>query len=186
MTDDIGRWLGKVGFAEYADLFAANEIELATLPHLSEDDLKELGLPMGPRKKLLAAIAAFGPAELEKPEAPPASAEAERRQLTIMFVDLVGSTALATRLDLEKLRDVTCRYQNLVAGEIARYEGHVARFMGDGVLIYFGFPAAHEDDAERAVRAALAITGSLGRESVASEPLEFLPLTSLHTQARVQ
>ena len=171
MTKDIARWLDELGLAKYTDLFAANEIELATLRHLSEDDLKELGLPMGPRKKLLVAIAALGPVEIERLEAAPPS-EGERRQLTLMFVDLVGSTALSTKLDVEKLRDVISCYQNMVAGEVARYEGHVARFMGDGVLIYFGYPTAHEDDAERAARAALAITAAVGREAFAGERLE--------------
>jgi class 3 adenylate cyclase/tetratricopeptide (TPR) repeat protein len=172
MTDDLGRWLGELGLAKYADLFSANEIELATLRQLSEDDLKELGLPMGPRKKLLAAIATLGPAELERLAAPPVSREGERRQLTVMFVDLVGSTALSTKVDIEELREVTRRYQNLVAAEVARYEGHVARFMGDGVLVYFGYPAAHEDSAERAVRAALAVATAIGREVFAGERLE--------------
>ena len=89
--------------------------------------------------------------------------EAERRQLTVMFVDLVGSTALSAMLDPEDMREVICAYQNAVAGEIARFEGHVAKFMGDGVLAYFGWPRAHEDEAERAVRAGLAITAAIGR-----------------------
>ena len=101
------------------------------------------------------------------PRAPPAlpsrAAEAERRQLTVMFVDLVGSTALAGRLDPEEMREVIRAYQNAVAGEVARFEGHVAKFMGDGVLAYFGWPRAHEDDAERAVRAGLAIVAAVAR-----------------------
>lgn len=172
MANDIGAWLEKLGLAKYADLFAANEIEIATLPHLKEDDLKELGVPMGPRKALLAAIAALEPDDLERLETPRAPVEGERRQLTVMFVDLVGSTALSTKLDVEMLRDVLTRYQNVVAGEIARYEGHVARFMGDGVLVYFGYPTAHEDSAERAVRAALNIAAAVAREPVAGEHLE--------------
>src|SRR5262245_62323191 len=110
MANDIGDWLGKLGLAKYADLFKASEIELATLPHLKESDLKELGVPMGPRKKLLAAIAALQPADLQQFETPAAPVEGERRQLTVMFVDLVGSTALSTRLDLETLRDVIGSY----------------------------------------------------------------------------
>jgi len=170
MTDDIDRWLDEIGLAKYAGLFAANEIELATLPHLSESDLKELGMPMGPRKQLLAAIAELGRIDPDKAQAP--VKEGDRRQLTVMFVDLVGSTALSTRLELEVLRGLINRYQSVVAAEVARYEGHVARFMGDGVLVYFGYPAAHEDSAERAVRAALAVGAAVGRETVAGERLE--------------
>ena len=170
MADDINRWLDEIGLARYAGLFAANEIDLATLPHLSESDLKELGLPMGPRKTLLAAIADLGRIEPDKAQAP--GTEGDRRQLTVMFVDLVGSTALSTRLELEVLRALITRYQSVVAAEVARYEGHVARFMGDGVLVYFGYPAAHEDSAERAVRAALAVRAAVGRETVAGERLE--------------
>ncbi len=155
MTGDIQRWLDSLGLAKYGEVFAENEIDFGVLTHLDEDDLKDLGLPMGPRKKLLAAIA-----ELET-SAPAAAGpdmvarEAERRQLTVMFVDLVGSTALSERLDPEDLRDVMRRYQDAVAGAVTSYAGHVAKYLGDGVLAYFGWPQAHEDQAERAVRAGL-------------------------------
>ncbi|MFQ5973351.1 MAG: AAA family ATPase, partial [Alphaproteobacteria bacterium] len=172
MTDDIGRLLDKLGLGKHVRLFADNEIDVATLRYLGEDDLKELGLPMGPRKKLLAAIAELAPAEPEATEPAVAAREAERRQLTVMFVDLVASTALAATLDPEDLRDVIHRYQNAVAGEVARYEGHVAKFMGDGVLIYFGYPRAHEDEAERAVRAGLGIIEAVGREMGAGKRLQ--------------
>lgn len=162
MTGDIQRWLGSLGLGKYGEVFAENEIDFGALTYLDEDDLKDLGLPMGPRKNLLAAIA-----ELEK--SAPATAgpdiavrEAERRQLTVMFVDMVGSTALSGRLDPEEMREAITAYQNAVAGVVTRFDGHVAKYMGDGVLCYFGWPQAHEDDAERAVRAGLAIMVAIG------------------------
>jgi class 3 adenylate cyclase/tetratricopeptide (TPR) repeat protein len=171
MADKIASWLAELGLGKYVGLFAENEITFDALPHLTESDLRELGLPMGPRK-----ILASGIAELTAPASPSDDAgaassaqwhgEAERRQLTVMFCDLVGSTALSGRLDPEELRLVIQAYQNAVAGEAARFEGHVAKFMGDGVLVYFGWPRAHEDDAERAVRAALSILQAIsGLES---------------------
>ena len=140
------------------------------LPDLTEADLEKLGLPLGPRKKLLRAIAALvaedfaEPADAGAPPQPtvPRRRDAERRQLTVMFVDLVGSTALSSRLDPEAMSAVLCGYQNACAGVIARFEGFVAKFMGDGVLAYFGYPRAHEDEAERAVRAGLALAATVG------------------------
>jgi class 3 adenylate cyclase/predicted ATPase len=172
MIDDIGQLLDRLGLGKHAHLFVENEIDIATLPYLSEDDLKELGLPMGPRKRLLAAVTELAPAESESTKADAATREAERRQLTVMFVDLVDSTGLSAKLDPEDLREVIHRYQNTVAGEVSRYEGHVAKFMGDGVLVYFGYPLAHEDEAERAVRAGLGIVAALGHETVADQRLE--------------
>ena len=158
MARDVGEWLAKLGLAKYAELFAENEVGFDALPHLSEADLKELGLPLGPRKVLLAAIAALDVTETTQSDRTAASpAGAERRQLTVMFCDLVGSTALSTRTDPEEMRDIIRDYQNAVAGEVARFDGHVAKFMGDGVLAYFGWPVAHEDDGERAVRASMSI-----------------------------
>ncbi len=171
MIDDIGQLLDQLGLGKHISLFADNEIDLAALRYLSEDDLKELGLPMGPRKKLLAAIAELSPKKPGTTEHAAAAHEAERRQLTVMFVDLVQSTELAAQLDPEDLRDVIHRYQNAVAGEVARYEGHVAKFMGDGVLVYFGYPMAHEDEAERAVRAGLGVVEAVGRETAAGRRL---------------
>ena len=131
---------------------------------LTDADLKELGLNLGDRKRLLKAIAALDAgstdarAETAEPTATPVvPREAERRQLTVMFVDLVGSTELSARLDPEDMSALIRAYQNAVAGEITRFEGHIAKYMGDGVLAYFGWPRAHEDEAERAVRAGLAI-----------------------------
>ena len=168
MAGNIREWLTALELDHLTPVFNESQIGLRDLPLLSEDDLKELGLQLGPRRRVLNAIANIKPvgtasaAEKQKPEHQ-LHLEAERRQLTVMFCDLVGSTALSERLDPEDMRDILRTYQNSVSGEVARFEGHVAKFMGDGVLAYFGWPAAHEDDAERAVRAGLAITGSVER-----------------------
>ncbi len=162
MVEDIAQWLDSLGLGQYAQAFAENGVELQHLPHLTDDDLKELGLPLGPRRHLQAAIETL-PADQPsiRPVPPPSQdpepqpAEAERRQLTVMFVDMVGSTALSAELDPEDLREVMGRYQDAVAGAVKRYGGHVAKYLGDGVLAYFGWPKAYEDQAERAVRAGL-------------------------------
>ena len=167
MVDDIGRWLEDISLSKYADVFAENEIDSTVLPDLSEADFEKIGIPMGPRKKMLRAIeklniAAQGTeSTVEARVGRAASAEAERRQLTIMFCDLVGSTELSARLDPEDLRDVMRRYQDTVAGLVARFEGHVAKFLGDGVLVFFGWPRAYEDQAERAVRSGLAAVAAV-------------------------
>ena len=150
---DIGAWLRGLGLEQYDEAFRAEAIDAEVLPELCEADLEKLGLPLGHRKRLLKAIAA-----LREPAAPPPAApsQAERRQLTVMFVDLVGSTALSARLDPEEMRELLRAYQGAVAAEIERAGGRIAKFLGDGVLAYFGFPRAREDDAERAVRAGLA------------------------------
>ena len=162
---DIGEWLSGLGLDKYAAIFAENEIDVDAVRHLTDDDLKELGLPMGPRRKILAALT-----ETTMPSGQPAqtadqaqTAEAERRQLTVMFVDLVGSTSLSAGLDPEEMRDVIRDFQNALAGEITRLDGHVAKFMGDGALVYFGWPRAHENEAERAVRAGLAVMNAITR-----------------------
>ena len=164
MADDIVQWLEELGLGQYAQAFADNEIDFEILPDLTEDDLEKLGLPMGPRKKLLRAIDSHANEIAQAPSAPslapPAGttpSEAERRQLTVMFCDLVGSTKLSTELDPEDMRDVIRSYQDACAGVVKRYEGFVAKYMGDGVLVYFGYPTAHEDDAERAINAGLGI-----------------------------
>src|SRR5215471_11002174 len=165
---DIGGWLRGLGLERYEQAFRENEIDLRVLPELTADDLKELGVSaIGHRRLLLKAIADLaagaGRAAAEVPAASPvnATAEAERRQLTVMFCDLVGSTALSTRFDPEDLREEIRAYQNAVSGVVARYDGFVAKYMGDGVLAYFGYPRAHEDDAERAVRAGLEIAAAV-------------------------
>ena len=166
---DVAAWLRGLGLERYAAAFRDAEITAEALPELTEADLRELGLPLGPRKVVLKAIRnlaaprpASGPGRKPRPaRAPTAPSQAERRQLTVMFVDLVGSTELSRRLDPEEMRELIRAYQNTVAGEITRFEGYVAKFLGDGVLAYFGWPRAHEDAAERAVRAGLAIAAAV-------------------------
>jgi class 3 adenylate cyclase/predicted ATPase len=156
---DIGEWLRRLGLQSYEQMFKDNGIDLEVLPHLTVEDLKEIGVrAVGHRRKILDAIG-FPPTEPAAVRAPPS---AERRQLTLMFVDLVGSTDLSRRIDPEELRDIMRAYQNTVAGEIARLEGHVAKFLGDGILAYFGWPRASEDAAERAVRGGLAVAKAVG------------------------
>ena len=156
----IEDWLKQLGMSEYAERFADNKIDLSVLQYLTDQDLKDIDVPLGHRRKMLAAIAELGVATQPKPE-PPGSVEpklqeaAERRQVTVMFSDLVGSTALSTRMDPEDLREVISSYQKSVAETVRQFGGFVAKYMGDGVLVYFGYPQAHEDDAERAVRAGL-------------------------------
>ena len=165
---DIGSWLKGHGLGKFATVFLENEIEVADLVYLTEVDLEKLGLPMGPRKRLLAAVACDDSLADElvtveepatgSPELAPKARGAERRQLTVMFCDLVGSTELSQQLDPEELREVNRIYQDTAKAVIEEYEGYVARYMGDGVLAYFGYPLAHEDDAERAVRVGLRLT----------------------------
>ncbi len=160
MSDDIEQWLENFGLGQYAEIFRSNDIDSRALVYLSDTDLKELGVSLGHRRILLAAIASLQqePFELTRKAQvaePPAYEHAERRQLTVMFCDLVGSTELSLQLDPEDLRGVLQRYQNVVTDAVVRYKGYVARFSGDGVLAYFGWPHAYEDQAERAVLAAL-------------------------------
>ena len=156
----IADWLEKLGLWQYAQTFAENEIDVSVLPHLTDQDFKDMGVPLGPRRKILAAISKNADAVQVTPE-PAARAEqkrqdtAERRQVTVMFSDLVGSTALSAHMDPEDLREVISAYQKGVAETVRRFGRFVAKYMGDGVLVYFGYPQAHEDDAERAVRAGL-------------------------------
>jgi len=175
---DVAAWLQSLALERYEPLFRENEIDWEVLPKLTSEDLKEIGIvAIGHRRKLLAAIAALGG---EVPAAtvtvvsahPPVQADAERRQLTVMFCDLVGSTALSARLDPEDLREVIAVYHRAVAEIIAQADGFVSRYMGDGVLVYFGYPQAHEDDAERAVRAGLACIDAVGRLDVKSVRLQ--------------
>jgi class 3 adenylate cyclase len=143
-----------LGLERYASAFRDNDVDAEVLPELTADDLIGLGVTsIGHRRKLLAAIAAMG---TDIPAARCRQRPA-RRQLTVMFCDLVGSTALAARLDPDDLREVIGQYHRALAATAALFDGFVAKYMGDGALIYFGFPSAHEDDAERAVRAALAL-----------------------------
>lgn len=160
---DIGARLRDQGLGQYEGTFRQNDIDPEVLRHLTAEDLIGVGVAsVGHRRKLLAAIAALREVA-EQPSGaagfgatPVINPEAERRQLTVMFVDLVRSTRLSSRLDPEEMGELLRGYQRAVAGAIARFEGHVAKYMGDGVLAYFGYPRAHEDEAERAVRAGLA------------------------------
>lgn len=159
---EIKLWLEDLGLGAYAGVFAENDIEMDVVPELDDADLKELGLSLGHRKKLLAAAARLrqvdgGASRAGRAAGAPApGAEAERRQISILFCDLVGSTQLSQELDPEALHEVMRAYQDAVAGAIARYNGYVAKFLGDGVLAYFGWPQAFEDQAARAAHAALA------------------------------
>lgn len=154
---DVLEWLRGLGLGQYEAAFREAEIGPDILSDLTDADLAELGISLGNRKRLLKAIAALGETPVPTlPNTPPPD-EPERRQLTVMFCDLVGSTEMSARLDPEDMRDVIRAYQDACSGAVARYDGFVARFMGDGVLAYFGFPRAHEDEAERAVRSGLDI-----------------------------
>jgi class 3 adenylate cyclase len=162
----IADWLEKLGMSEYAQRFTENRIDLSVLRDLTDQDLKDLGIVLGDRRKMLRAIRELDAASLVAPATsihPARHDSAERRQVTVMFSDLVGSTALAARMDPEDLREIISAYQICVAETVRRFDGFVAKYLGDGVLVYFGYAQAHEDDAERAVRAGLelivAVTG---------------------------
>src|SRR6202011_5319696 len=169
---DVGAWLRSLGLERYEAAFSDNEIDGTVLPSLTAEDLKDLGVGIvGHRRKLLDAIAALrtdatakdpsGDAVSSPPSATPED-RAERRQVTVMFSDLVGSTAMSARMDPEDLREVISAYQKCVAETVQRFGGFVAKYMGDGVLVYFGYPQAHEDDADRAVRAGLELIEAVG------------------------
>ena len=152
----IAEWLESIGLPEYAQRFTENGIDLSVLRDLTDKDLMDLGVLLGHRRKILRGIAALEDGARFKPAVPAAEPrEAERRHLTVMFCDLVGSTTLAARLDPEDMRTLIGAYHRCIAEVIGRYQGTIARYMGDGALVYFGFPQSHEDDAGRAVRAAL-------------------------------
>jgi class 3 adenylate cyclase/predicted ATPase len=177
----ITDWLEKLGLGQYAQQFVENEITHSILPDLTDADLKELGVSaLGHRRLLLRAIAELDGVEKRTPTHTAAATatvipeqrdSAERRQVTVMFSDLVGSTALSARMDPEDLREVISAYQKCVAETVQRFGGFVAKYMGDGVLVYFGYPQAHEDDAERAVRAGLELIKAVG-ELKSSAPLQ--------------
>ena len=164
---DIASWLRSLGLERYESAFRENEIDETVLRGLTSEDLKDLGVDtVGQRRKLLDAIAALHPNAA--PEAPPVEAPenaVERRRVTVIFADLVGSTALSVRMDPEDLQSVIGAYHQCVAKTIHSFDGFVASYLGDGALVYFGYPQAHEDDADRAVRASLALI-----DAVASLP----------------
>ena len=162
----IADWLKALGMSEYADRFVDNKIDVSVLPHLSDQDLKDIGIPLGHRRKILAAInrgsSRLLQIETEGDERKTLETP-ERRQITVLFSDLVGSTALSERMDAEDLREVISAYQSCVAEAVRRFDGFIAKYMGDGVLVFFGYPEAHEDDPERAVRAGLELVAEVGR-----------------------
>jgi class 3 adenylate cyclase/tetratricopeptide (TPR) repeat protein len=181
MSADLASWLQALGLDQYASVFADNGVDLDALRLLSEADLQALGVLLGHRRKLLRAIAdldggAAAAAPQTVPSVPvgePVRSDAERRQLTVMFCDLVGSTALSQRLDPEELRRLIRQYQDACVGAITRFEGHVAQYLGDGVLAYFGYPVALEGGAERAIRAGLAVIERVGEFSAQrDQPLQ--------------
>src|SRR5499427_6012427 len=175
----IADWLRRLGLPEYAERFAENGIDVSVLPHLTDQDLKDMGVLLGHRRKMLAAIGELssksgaalapatgthiGPASVPtgSPIAPAAEAAGERRYLTVMFCDLVDSTRIAARLDAEEWRDLVGAYLDAVSAAVMEVGGHVAKKLGDGLMALFGYPLAHENDAERAARAALAIQRAL-------------------------
>jgi class 3 adenylate cyclase/tetratricopeptide (TPR) repeat protein len=170
----VRQWLEQIGLPQYAEVFERNQIDLALANDLTDQDLRELGVqPLGHRKLLLRAIAELNGAKLTaattqaiQDQPPPEQSlrvEAQRRQLTVMFCDLVGSTELATKLDPEPLRDLMQAYQRTCGEVIAQYEGHVAQYLGDGLMVYFGWPRAHEDDAVRAIRAGLEVAQAVSQ-----------------------
>jgi class 3 adenylate cyclase/tetratricopeptide (TPR) repeat protein/ABC-type transport system involved in cytochrome c biogenesis ATPase subunit len=171
----IAEWLASIGLSEYAQRFADNGIDLSVIRDLTEQDLKDLGVLLGHRRKILRAIAELdgvAPAPTETATEPVLRVDAERRHLTVMICDLVGSTALSTRLDPEDMRAVIDAYHAACARITRTYDGFLAEFRGDGILAYFGYPSAHEDDAERSVRAGLDIIAAVSRlETRAAEPL---------------
>jgi class 3 adenylate cyclase/predicted ATPase len=177
---DVAEWLRGLGLGQYTTAFRDNDIDGEVLPELTADDLISIGVTsVGHRRKLLAAIAALSAepptvaqsaaSETSAPTSAPKTG-AERRQLTVMFCDLVGSTALSARFDPEDLREIVGAYHRAIAETVGRFAGFVAKYMGDGVLVYFGYPQAHEDDAERAVRAGLAVVDVMGTLDI-PEPL---------------
>src|SRR4051795_2076644 len=165
---ELGDWLRSLGLEGYEAVFGENAIDPDVLCDLTEEHLRELGVPLGARLKLLKAIAAL--AAGKEPRGPTAGTEplegkaeaVERRHVTVMFSDLVGSTALSASMDPEDLREVISAYHKCVAEIVRRFDGFVAQYLGDGVLVYFGYPQAHEDDAERAVRAGLELIAAVG------------------------
>jgi class 3 adenylate cyclase len=178
---EIADWLERLGMREYTQHFAENDIDFAILGDLTDQDLEKIGIKsLGHRRKILRSIAELGDsgkaiqrAPVSAETTPPAMPRdiAERRQVTVMFSDLVGSTAMSARMDPEDLREVISAYQKCVAETVRRFGGFVAKYMGDGVLVYFGYPQAHEDDAERAVRAGLEVVAAVGSLKAAS-PLQ--------------
>ena len=165
-TIEIAQWLRELGLEQYTDAFHENAIDAKILPTLTADDLRDIGVTLiGHRRRLLNAIADLvtGTSRTIATSALPEAKTPERRQLTVMFCDLVGSTALSTQLDPEDLRTLFGAYHLAVREAVATFDGFVAKYMGDGVLAYFGYPRAHEDDPERAIQAGLRAIDAVGQ-----------------------
>ena len=154
----ISEWLKSIDLEQYTPIFVENEVDFRTLQVLTDNDLKELGLPFGPRKRLLDSLAK---AKQSEASAPAATSAGERRQLTVMFCDMVGFTELAHRVDPEVLQNIIRSYEDACAVCITRYDGYVFQRLGDGIVAFFGFPLAHEGEAERAIRAGLEIVETM-------------------------
>src|SRR5690348_4162176 len=164
----FAEWLAGIGLQQYEPLFTAHDLDLVVAPDITDADLVALGLSLGHRRRFLAAAAALKPKGAEAgavpvPPAPASGAPMERRPVTVVFLDLVGSTALASRLDPEDMKALLERYREAAGAVVRRHEGHVAQYLGDGLLCYFGYPQAQEDAAERAVRAALEVVRAVAR-----------------------
>ena len=164
---EVRKWLEAIDLAQYADAFDANDLDIDLLGQVDDQVLKDIGVSSaGHRLRIRNAIAKLGTQVKNESTHGPLTAagetSAERRQVTVMFSDLVFSTALSARMDPEDLREVISAYQKCVAETVGRFGGFVAKYMGDGVLVYFGYPQAHEDDAERAVRAGLEVVAAVG------------------------
>jgi class 3 adenylate cyclase len=185
----VTQWLEQAGFPEYAELFERNAIDLDLLSEITDADLEKIGVhSLGHRKRLLKAVATLNETKAATPkvegvqgqlatgDAP--GSEAERRQLTVLFCDLVGSTALSQKLDPEELRQLMHAYQRACGEVIERYEGHVAQYLGDGLMVYFGWPRAHEDDAVRAIRASLEVVQAVSKVNA---PTQMQARVGIHT-----
>src|SRR6202171_1212400 len=161
---DVGTWLSGLGLRQYEAFFLESEIDADVLTELTDQHLKDLGMALGHRLKLLRAIRELaGDAPVKVSEQPKPQDAADRRQLTVMFCDLVDSTALTAQFDPEDMGDLLRAFQRAVAAAVSRFDGHVAKWTGDGASVYFGYPRAHEDDAERATRASIALVEAVGK-----------------------
>src|SRR6476620_7083993 len=169
---EIGAWLRELGLSQHEAAFVANAIDWDVLQDLTEADFEKMGIPLGDRKRLMRALSALSPGSSTNANAQDNAQNAERRHLTVMICDLVGSTALTARLDPEDMGAVIDAYHAACARITLSYDGFLADFRGDGILAYFGYPRAHEDDAERTVRAGLDIAAAVARlKTPAEEPL---------------
>jgi class 3 adenylate cyclase/tetratricopeptide (TPR) repeat protein len=171
----IRQWLAGIGLEQYTEAFEREQIDPESAPYLSEENLKDLGLPMGPRVRFLSAIQAFAPVVPPSRNLAAQSRagvdDAERRQISVLFCDLVGSTDLSHRLGPEEYRELVKTYQSACSKVISQYDGYIAQYLGDGLLVYFGYPKAHEDDVQRTVRAGLGLVEAVAELELPAGPL---------------